>query len=229
MTLLNHLATTRQLVFWTACLALTLSAMAAVPQALNHQGRIAVNGVNFDGNGQFKFALVNADGTQSYWSNDGTSQAGAQPTAAVTLAVTKGLYAVLLGDPALPNMTEVPTRVFDHTDVRLRVWFNDGSNGFQLMTPDQRFASSPYALTADKANSATSAAGFSGSLAGEVTGTQGATAIAATTVTGKVLTGYASVAGALAETDTILSAVNKLDGNDQLKAPLASPPFTGTV
>ena len=42
----------------------------AVPQLLNHQGRMAVNGVNFEGNGQFKFALVSADGLTTYWSNN---------------------------------------------------------------------------------------------------------------------------------------------------------------
>jgi len=50
-----------------------LEASAAVPQVLNHQGRVSVGGENFDGDGQFKFALVNGDGTTSYWSNDGTS------------------------------------------------------------------------------------------------------------------------------------------------------------
>jgi DNA-binding protein YbaB len=220
--LIQH-ATSRQLVFWAACLMPTLSAVASVPQMLNHQGRIAVNGVNFEGNGQFKFALVNGDGTQSYWSNDATSDAGSQPTAAVTVAVSKGLYAVLLGDSTLANMEAVPNSVFDNADVRLRVWFNDGSNGFQWMTPDQRLAASPYALVAYKATR------FDGPLAGDVTGTQDATEIAAATVTGKMLTGYVSGAGAISSTDTLLSAINKLDGNDQLMAPLASPTFTGTV
>jgi hypothetical protein len=48
-------------------------------------------------------------------------------------------------------------------------------------------------------------------------------------VLGKVLTGYSSGAGTLAATDTILQAINKLNGNDGLKANLASPTFTGTV
>ena len=71
----------------------------------------------------------------TYWSNDGTSTAGAQPAAAVTLTVTKGLYAVLLGDASLTNMTTLPAGVFANADVRLRVWFNDGVNGSQLLTP----------------------------------------------------------------------------------------------
>ena len=45
---------------------------------------------------------------------------------------------MLLGDATLPNMTIVPAAVFTNPDVRLRVWFNDGTNGSQLLTPDQR-------------------------------------------------------------------------------------------
>ena len=89
---------------------------STVPALLNYQGRVAVGGVNFDGSGLFRFALVNADGSQTYWSNDGTSTAGGQPTSAVTLPVTKGLYAVLLGDTTLANMTAVPPTVFANAE-----------------------------------------------------------------------------------------------------------------
>jgi len=79
---------------------------AQVPQLLNYQGRVAVGNpaVNFDGSGQFRFALVNAAGNTTYWSNDGTSVGGSQPTAAVALTVSKGLYSVLLGDTAVAGM-----------------------------------------------------------------------------------------------------------------------------
>ena len=198
----------------------------AVPQLLNHQGRVAVNGVNFDGNGQFKFALVNATGTTTYWSNDGSSTAGSQPTAPVTLSVTKGLYSVLLGDTTLTNMTALPSSALDYEDVRLRIWFYDGSHDFQLITPDQRLVAAPYALLAAKATSTT---GFDGLLAGDVTGPQGATSINPLTVTGKALTGFSSTTGNITTTDTILTAINKLNGNDGLKANRDSPNFTGTV
>jgi alpha-tubulin suppressor-like RCC1 family protein len=201
-------------------------ASAALPQVLNHQGRIAVQGVNFEGNGQFKFALVNADGTLSYWSNDGSGVAGAEPAAAVTLAVNKGLYAVLLGNPALPNMTAIPPGALEHEDVRLRVWFNDGSRGFQQISPDQRLAAVPYAIHAREALAADT---FGGLLAGDVTGAQSTTAIADATVTGKRLAGFTSGTGSLTSEDSILSAIGKLDGNSALLAPLASPTFTGTV
>jgi hypothetical protein len=57
----------------------------------------------------------------------------------------------------------------------------------------------------------------------------GAVTLLNSAVIGKVLTGYVSGSGTVAATDTILQAVNKLNGNDALKAPLASPTFTGTV
>ncbi len=117
---------------------------AQVPPLINYQGRVAVDTVNFEGPGQFKFALVNSDGSTTLWSNDGTSDAGSEPGGAVELVVAKGLYSVLLGDTALANMTAIPASAFANPDVRLRVWFDDGVNGSQLLTPDQRLAPSAY-------------------------------------------------------------------------------------
>ncbi|CAN5662171.1 hypothetical protein BH11BAC5_BH11BAC5_24080 [soil metagenome] len=76
--------------------------------------------------------------------------------------------------------------------------------------------------------SAGTSASFSGSLAGEVTGTQGATVVGNAAVIGKVLTGYTSGSGTVVATDNILQAIQKINGNDALKAPLASPTLTGT-
>jgi len=121
---------------------------AQVPGIINYQGRIVDNGTNFTGTGLFEFALINgASGTTNFWSNDGT--AVGQPAASVSLTVTKGLYSVLLGDTTLSNMTvAIPASVFTNTDVRLRVWFNDGVNGFQRLSPDQRLGANGYALMA---------------------------------------------------------------------------------
>jgi hypothetical protein len=47
----------------------------------------------FSGTGHFKFAIVDAAGTVSYWSNDGASTAGDEPTQAVSLAVDRGCLA----------------------------------------------------------------------------------------------------------------------------------------
>ena len=122
--------------------------LAEVPELLNYQGRVSVGGTNFNGSGQFKFALVDGAGTTSYWSNNGTSAGGSEPSAGVALSVANGLYSVALGDITLPNMSAVPSTVFNNSDVRLRIWFNDGVNGSQLLTPDQRIASVGYAMMA---------------------------------------------------------------------------------
>ena len=124
---------------------------AQVPQLLNYQGRVAVGNVNFDGPGQFKFALVNSDGSTVYWGNAADlAPADGVPDASVSLPVTKGLYSVLLGDTSPPlNMAAIPASVWANADVRLRVWFDDGVNGNQLLTPDQRIAAVGYALMAD--------------------------------------------------------------------------------
>ena len=218
---------------------------SGVPGIIHYQGRVTVGGVNFTGNGQFKFALVdggvnqsqtatafastdgssltnitllnfgsgyatpptvtisapdlpigNAGGVQAtavavvspngniariefinhgvgytntaaltvtiapppanlltttYWSNDYTSAEGSAPAAAVTLGVNAGLYAVPLGDASLANMQTIPASVFQNPDVRLRVWFDDGTHGSQLLSPDQRITSVGYAMVANLA------------------------------------------------------------------------------
>ena len=138
-------------ILFAAILCLFLSGVSSngqVPQLINYQGRVAVGGTNFDSTGEFKFALVNADGGTTYWSNDGTSTAGGQPVDSVSLPVGKGIYSVLLGDTTIPHMTVVPATVFSNSDVRLRVWFNDGTHDWQQLTPDQRIAAVGYAMMA---------------------------------------------------------------------------------
>ena len=120
-------------------------ASAQVPAVIGFQGRITVNGLNHDGPGHFKFALVDAAGATSHWSNDGTSAAGGQPTGSLALAVTKGMYSVMLGDTTA-GMQALPAGLFNQSDLRLRVWFNDGTLGFQQLVPDQRVAAVGYAM-----------------------------------------------------------------------------------
>jgi hypothetical protein len=133
--------------FVAAFLTLTATLHAQVPQLINYQGRVAVGTVNFNGTGAFRFALVDTAGTTTYWSNSpDTAPANGVPDSAVTLTVTKGLYSVLLGDTTLTNMMAIPYSVFANADVRLRVWFNDGTNGSQLLTPDQRIVAVGYAI-----------------------------------------------------------------------------------
>ena len=67
------------------------------------------------------------------------------------------------------------------------------------------------------------------SLTGDVTSVGNATTLTNAPVIAKVLTGYVSGAGVVAATDSILAAIQKINGNTALKAPLASPAFTGAV
>src|SRR5258708_31662366 len=95
-------------------------ARAQVPQFISYQGRLLSGGTNFSGPGEFKFALVNSNGAPTYWSNNGSSVNGSEPTAAVTVVLAGGLFTVLLGDSTLANMTAIPATVFTNADVPLR-------------------------------------------------------------------------------------------------------------
>lgn len=124
------------------------AADAQVPGLINYQGRIAVGRTDFDGPGSFKFALVNASGSQMFWSNDVDADANGEPDRAVTLPVSRGLFSVQLGDTTLPNMAPLSLGIFSNTAIYLRVWFNDGASGFQRLAPDQRLAAVGYAMMA---------------------------------------------------------------------------------
>jgi len=92
------------------------------PTVVSYQGHVMVDGSSYSGTGYLKFAVVDQPGTTTYWSNDGTSTGGIEPTNAITATVSNGLFEVLLGDPTLPNMTQgLTASVFEDTDRYLRV------------------------------------------------------------------------------------------------------------
>jgi hypothetical protein len=130
---------------------------AGAPTVVSYQGVISDGGVAYDGTGYFKFAIVNAAGDTTYWSNDGTSTGGGEPGTYVTLTVNDGYFMVLLGDTNLTNMTALPASVFSDTERYLRIWFSSGSIVMTQLSPDQRFTATPYALQAQEAVTAASA------------------------------------------------------------------------
>ncbi len=145
---------------------LSTSNLEAVPGIINYQGKISEDGVIFDGTGEFKFAFVNfGEGTSSVWSNDGTSVDGMEPTASVSLPVSRGNFSVGLGDTNLAGMTDPisPSIFSDDNNVFLRVWFSATGSGFQLLTPDLRIVSEGFAFAADRAASAGNADTLEGS------------------------------------------------------------------
>ncbi|HTP07953.1 MAG TPA: YncE family protein [Anaerolineae bacterium] len=156
------------IIFGSSCLALTLTfillyglawaghaaapASPTAPTQVSFQGKVTSNGLAYNGVGYFKFAVVNAAGTSSYWSNDNTSTAGSAPTAMVPLNVTSGLFTVLLGDTTQSGMSlPLNPSVFAAPDRHLRVWFSTtGLTGsFEQLTPDFVIGAVPFALNAE--------------------------------------------------------------------------------
>ena len=116
---------------------------------MNHQGRLTVNGVNFDGTGHFKFALVEGDPvTSTLWTTDGTGvgMPGSESVGSLSVPVSNGHYAVALG-----ATNAIGAGLFSNRDdVRVRIWFStSGSAGtFELLSPDRRIHSAGFALNA---------------------------------------------------------------------------------
>jgi hypothetical protein len=109
----------------------------------------------------------------TYWSNDGTSSAGSEPAAAVAVAVTNGLFTVVLGDTNQANMTAIAASLFTQPNLQLRIWFNDGTAGFAALSPLQNLTPTPYAITAgmaDALNGTLPASQLSGSFPVQLSG-----------------------------------------------------------
>jgi hypothetical protein len=120
-------------------ISLTTLPVSAQEVEFNYNGRVKVNGLMFSGQGQFKFALVSKDGEATFWTNDGLTTSTAMPTATVTVDVTDGFFSVNVGDAELPGMAALTKDVFARDeDMYLRVWFNDGTRGFEMLIPDRK-------------------------------------------------------------------------------------------
>ena len=119
-----------------------------VPSIVAYQGEVQVGGVPYTGAGYLKFAIVNAAGNTTYWSNDGSSSGGNEPALAVQLQIDQGLFSVLLGDTGMRPLT---ASVFAGPNRYLRVWFSVDNISFSRLLPDTRIAAVPYALQAKSA------------------------------------------------------------------------------
>lgn len=96
------------------------------------------------------------------WDNPGAiTGILAEPAAAVSLPVTNGLYVVGLGDTVLNNMAPLPASLAPAGGLRVfvRVWFSDGVNGFQQLSPDTELRSVPFAREAISALTAANLGG----------------------------------------------------------------------
>ena len=119
---------------------------------------------------QVNFAPAPAEFIQD-WRNDGSPflPDGSEPATPVSIAVTNGLYSVLLGDTTLgASMTAFPSYLFTNfgQDLRLRVWFDDNVHGSQLLSPDQRLVPAAYLADGSVSNNAIADSSISGSKLG---------------------------------------------------------------
>lgn len=120
-----------------------------IPLQINHQGVVKVGDVRLDGTGYFRFALIDSGGL-NLWTNDGTQLGtSTMPDTTVDLTVAKGIYSVRLGSGPMPS---IPSSVFSDDTVKLRIWFDDGTSGVELLSPDHDLTSSPYAHHAASAD-----------------------------------------------------------------------------
>jgi hypothetical protein len=126
------------------------SAGTTSPTTVLYQGYVTVGSAPYDGIGYFKFAIVNAAGNTTYWSNNGMSSGGGQPTSSVSLQVERGYFTVLLGDTSLSGMTQALTSsVFSEPGRYLRVWFATSASGPFTQLSLVPIAAAPYALNAE--------------------------------------------------------------------------------
>ena len=132
------------------------------------------------------------------WNNDGT--ADGEPIESVPIPVTNGLFTVILGDTALPNMTAIPATLlsqYAYPNLQLQIWFNDRVHGFAALNPTQPLTPAP---TAAFANTASNLLGtlptsqLTGTLAGNGSGL---TAVPAGSLTGTLADGLLSANVAL--------------------------------
>ena len=88
------------------------------------------------------------------WTNDGTGGNGAEPTGAVTVAVSDGRYSLALGDASLANMRALPSSVFTRNDVPEDL-VQRRNLGFQHLSPDRSVGSVAYSMVGWATNSLT--------------------------------------------------------------------------
>lgn len=126
--------------------------------------------------------------------------------------------ATFLGTPSSVNLRAALT---DETGTGL-AYFQGGALG----TPASGVATN---LTGTAAGLTAGTVTTNANLTGDVTSVGNATTLTNAPVIAKVLTGFTSGAGTVSAADSILSAFQKINGNDALKLPLAGGTMSGNV
>ncbi len=161
--------------FLSLVILITLAAASnalAQTTVFTYQGRLSEGTTPPSGTYEMEFKLFDAPtgGTQQPQPNPVTISLTAANNSAVT--VTNGVFSVQLdfGAGAFPGAAR-------YLEISVR---HNSSEAFTVLSPRQQITSTPYAiksLNAETASTATTATSFSGSLTGDVTGTQSATVV----------------------------------------------------
>ena len=123
--------------FFLSCIALFSS------HPVPYSGKVAIEGVNFEGTAKFTFSLYDKNGV-TRWRN------GNHELDTINVHLSKGRYTVLLG---AQGMNPLPTQLFlEHDELYLKVRFdNEDGEGLRTLLPDQRITVTPRALVAEVA------------------------------------------------------------------------------
>ncbi|MCF7669809.1 MAG: hypothetical protein K9N48_08550 [Verrucomicrobia bacterium] len=122
------------------------------PLLLHYQGRLVVEGRNFDGQGFIKFSLIAGSSLaeeQVLWHCDGTPVYSPEPSSGIPLEVSHGLFNVMLGDTNL--MERITSELFvGNDDVFLRIWFKSEADAeYELLEPDSRIGTVAFAAVSE--------------------------------------------------------------------------------
>ena len=129
--------------------ALQRAQTMTVPQTMTYQGKLVLQGQPYSGTAYMKFAIIDASGTASYWSNDASSVNGSEPTSSWLVTVKDGVFTVQLGESP---MVLLSSDIFTG-ERKLRIWVSQtGTGSYTQLTPDHTLSSVPYAFNADMLN-----------------------------------------------------------------------------
>ena len=100
---------------------------------LPHQGRILISGSAYEGTGLFRFALVDQSGS-IVWNHEGGV---GEPQNSLYIPVEK-VSTNAVWEIFIDGMAELPDTIFTlDNPLKLRIWFDDGTNGLQRLGQDQ--------------------------------------------------------------------------------------------
>lgn len=129
----------RRILFYIvlAIVALTRSGYAQSLSVLNYQGRVTVNGTNFNGNAYFVFSIHDTNGV-ILWSSGTFPEVGSTnlPAGVWKLALRDGIYNIRLGDQGAGMPALDATVLRTASAPFLRVWIYDGTTSWRQLEDD---------------------------------------------------------------------------------------------